>query len=637
MLDRKRVLLVLDNAASVEQVRPLLPGSPSCFVIVTSRDSLAGLTAREGASRIDLDRMTPGEAGQLLEELLEGRHEPDTEAMRQLAERCARLPLALRIAAERVRERPGGSVADLVAELADEQARLDLLEAGGDPQASVRVVFSWSYGQLDPAAAALFRLCGLHAGQNFDAYALAAMTGHDDVRATRRLLDTLVRARLIDHTAAGRYMLHDLLHDYAAELAQDSESEAERRAALSRLLDFYLHTASLAMQLFAPREVEVYSGFTHSLTALPPLPTYEAALEWLNMERVNMGVLAERAAHGGFPAFTTGLSATLWRYLDLGLYFDDARRLHGLTLDVARARGDRPAEAIALRALGLCDFRSGHMDRATRRLEDARGIQEALGDRKAQATTLNYLAAPYNETGRVDDAIRTLERSVELYEQVGEDVLQARPLGNLGAFYRQQRRYTQAVECFERALLIAERHDDRPGQAHVLTEVAELLTKTGRSEEAVTHLRRALVLSREVGLHRLESGILTDIGRAYEGLGDAETALIHHREALKVAEAAANDMLKPPILMGFARVHVVRGESAKATLYLRDALATAIKAGNILAQAHALAGLGDISAGHGSREEAIEHLRQALAIYTEAGRPEAEDVKEKLDRFRATS
>jgi DNA-binding SARP family transcriptional activator len=237
----RRTLILLDNASSAEHVRPLLPGTPSCVVVVTSRDSLAGLVALHGAHRLDLDLLPTADAVALLRTLVGARVQDEPEAATVLAGQCARLPLALRVAAELATARPASPLAELVSELADQRRRLDLLDAGGDPRGAVRAVFSWSYRRLPADAARAFRLLGLHPGPDLDPHAAAALTG-ERLDATRRLLGVLVHAHLIEPVRAGRYGMHDLLRAYATDLAHAEDSERERSEALSGLACHYRET-----------------------------------------------------------------------------------------------------------------------------------------------------------------------------------------------------------------------------------------------------------------------------------------------------------------------------------------------------------------------------------------------------------
>jgi DNA-binding SARP family transcriptional activator len=247
LLDGRRVLVVLDNAASVEQVRPLLPGTASCVVVVTSRDSLPGLVARHGARRLHLDLLPVEDAVSLLRKLIGERVDADEATAVALAGQCARLPLALRVAAELAVTRPAMDLAQLVSELADERRRLDLLDAGGDPRTAIRAVFSWSYRRLPADAARAFRLIGLHPGPDMDTLAVAALTGAS-VEQAADLLRQLARGHLIYPAAPGRHAMHDLLRAYAAAMSTAGEAgESEASGALTRPLDYYLAAAAAAM------------------------------------------------------------------------------------------------------------------------------------------------------------------------------------------------------------------------------------------------------------------------------------------------------------------------------------------------------------------------------------------------------
>jgi hypothetical protein len=239
LLSGRRALVLLDNARSAEQVRPLLPGTPGCVAVVTSRDALSGLVARDGAQRLELDVLPAADAAALLCSLIGARAEADPRAVRELSAQCSWLPLALRVAAELAAARPRVSVAGLVRELADPRTRLDRLDAGGDDGTAVRTVLSWSCRQLDSAAARAFRLLGLHPAGEFGAHAAAALTGYGAAQ-TRRVLDTLAHGYLIRAAGGDRHRMHDLLRAYAAEQAYLHDAEPDRRAAIARLLEYAL-------------------------------------------------------------------------------------------------------------------------------------------------------------------------------------------------------------------------------------------------------------------------------------------------------------------------------------------------------------------------------------------------------------
>jgi DNA-binding SARP family transcriptional activator len=301
LLAGKRMLVLVDNARTAEQVRPLLPGARTCAVVVTSRDSLAGLVAREGAARLNLDVLPLDDAVSLLRELIGARADTDPPATAGLARQCSRLPLALRVAAELAAARPDVSLADLNAELADEQRRLEVLDADGDPRTAVSTVFSWSYQHLDPDAARAFRLTSLHPGPDFDASAVAALVGTIPGQA-RRMLDALARAHLIHPTGPGRHGMHDLLRAYGRGLTDAEEGNAQANEALARLADHYVHAAASAID---PARPSVAS--TSALMARAETP------RWLVEQRA---LLIAAAAEFAGPRHATRLDMTLLRRAD---------------------------------------------------------------------------------------------------------------------------------------------------------------------------------------------------------------------------------------------------------------------------------------------------------------------------------
>jgi hypothetical protein len=343
------VLILLDNARSAEQVRPLLPGEPGCLVVVTSRDMLAGLVARDGARRILLDVLPLADAVALLRSLVGARVDAEPEAAARLASLCCRLPLALRIAAELAITRPALSLAALAGEL-DRPQRLDALEAGGDPATAVRAVFSWSYRHLSPGAARAFRLAALHPGTDFEASAFAALTGTGQHAATRALAE-LARASLLESVGNARHGMHDLLRGSAAELAATEDTETGRGEALTRLLDFYLSAAHRAAGVLFPADVPTPADEPGDVSA-PVVTDEQAARSWLDAERPNLAAVAVFASDHGWIGHAVGLSADLLRYLETGGFFTDALAIHGAAARAAARAGDRAAEANAVSNTG---------------------------------------------------------------------------------------------------------------------------------------------------------------------------------------------------------------------------------------------------------------------------------------------
>lgn len=321
-LSGRRVLIVLDNARDAEQVRPLLPGSSSCAVLVTSRDSMAGLVARHGGHRIELPLLPMADATELLRELIGDQaaiistHPASTNpievgpaaqvwpaagteqsALRALADRCARLPLALRIAAELVTSRPGMSIGYLAEELSDGPHQLDLLEAGDDARSALRTVFSWSYRRLAPSVATAFRLISVHSGADLGPAAMAALMD-SPISQAQRAIDTLARAHLVQEMSPGRYGLHSLLRSYADELANATDADADRRAALTRLVDHYLSTAVDAIALLSPGSSPADRDPQRNRSRTQDFTDPVAAGAWLDAEYVNLASAVQQSVDG---------------------------------------------------------------------------------------------------------------------------------------------------------------------------------------------------------------------------------------------------------------------------------------------------------------------------------------------------
>jgi transcriptional regulator with XRE-family HTH domain len=351
LLATRRILVMLDNARDVEQVRPLLPGASASAVVVTSRDSLAGLVARDGAQRLDLDLLPPADAVTLLHALIGEQAGSDRAATKALADRCCRLPLALRVAAELSASRPAIPIAALVAELADQHRTLDLLAAGGDPGTAVRAVFSWSYQHLDDSAARTFRLLGLDPGAELDVYAAAALA-NVTVGQAGYALDRLARAYLIHDAGPGRYALHDLLRAYAREVAIGHDREEERRAALTRLLDHYLYTAAVAMNSLHPVERHRRLHIVPPATPAVVLASPAAAKGWLDSHRACLVAVITHAAGNGWPGHAVRLAAVLSRYLRSGSHYCESVTIHSTARHAAQHLGGTAAEATALTDLG---------------------------------------------------------------------------------------------------------------------------------------------------------------------------------------------------------------------------------------------------------------------------------------------
>ncbi|MBO0870095.1 MAG: tetratricopeptide repeat protein, partial [Micromonosporaceae bacterium] len=486
----RRMLIVLDNAREPDQVRPLLPGEPGCVVVVTSRDRLGGVVARDGASPLPLDVLAPDEAGRLLAGLLGAqRAAAQPGSVLDLARECAFLPLALRVAAATLVWQPARPIADYVAQLRVD--RLTALAVDGDPDSTVGAAFDASYRVLPEPARELFCLLGLVPGPDVTAPAAAALAGVDEVQA-RALLDRLAAAHLLNHAAPGRYGWHDLLRCYAAERAQRSVAPADRQAALERLYGWYLYTVDGAADRLYPHMLRL----PREQPAVGPPATqfadHAAALAWLEAERANL-VAAVRA---GASRLAAQIADALRGYFHLRRYTADWLAVAEAALAAAP---DTRAEAAAEHSLGTAYRSMGDLTAALRHYVRALRLARAAGWREAEATTLGNLGIVCQGQGRLTAAVDHLTQALAVDRETGRQAGLANNLGNLGFVYRDQGRLDEAAIRFSEALELNRRTGSRHGQALALTGLGQVYRELGRLDEATARLTDAMRLYTEVG------------------------------------------------------------------------------------------------------------------------------------------
>jgi tetratricopeptide (TPR) repeat protein len=566
----RRILLVLDNAASAQQVRPLLPGSPTCAAVVTSRDGLAGLVARDGAHRLDLGPLPDDDARALLRRLIGHRADAEPDALATLANQCGRLPLALRLAAEMAVSRPAIALAHLVAELADQDRPLrPLLDGGGgDPWAAVSTVFSWSVRHLPPGPALLFRRLGLHPGPDLDAHAAAALAG-SDVAAARQALDALAHAHLVDRVGADRFGRHDLLRAYAVELAAADPDTAGRTAALDRQYGYYLAAAAAAMQRLHPAEAHLRPQPPAVTTALPKLADADAARAWLDAERPVLVALAGKAATGEQPGFAVLVSATLHRYLDGG-YHTDALAIHEHARAAARRVGDSGGEAQAELGLGIVAYRLGRLPAAVDRLRPALAVFDRIGDLMGQARALSVLGTVAQRQGRYRSATDHHEHALELFRRLDDRAGVARALNNLGLVERLAGRFELATEHHRRALDLFRRAGHRTGEAIALNSLGLAEQQLGRCSLAAEHLHAALTIFGDLGDRSGEASALDNLGTMCLRMSRNTAAAEYFARALAIFRATGERIGQARAYTGLGHSHYARGERELARrCYLR--------------------------------------------------------------------
>ncbi|MFE0686578.1 ATP-binding protein [Streptomyces xiamenensis] len=574
LLANRRVLVLLDNAATTAQVRPALPGTAGSLAIVTSRERLPGLTIRDGAHRLTLGVLPEPEAVALLRAVTaRHRHGDDPELLAQLARLCARLPLALRIAAERAAVHPHLPLERLIDELRDASGLWDALSAGagdGDEAEAVHTVFAWSYRALPPPAARIFRLLGLHPGQGFGLDAIAALSGTERRRA-RQLLDTLVGAHLLEQSGPDRYTFHDLLRAYALDQAERDETVQERGEALRRLLDWYLHGVAAARSRLSPDGAPVTLDRPGEGVPAMTFADYDQAVDWTETEYANALPLARAAERAGERRRLSLLATLLHDALPPSGGAAGWLPIGTAGLRAARAEGDRAVEALLHERLGMTHTQAGRAATAGEHHKRALAIRRELGDAHGVAESLNLLGVTELRDRRLGEAESWFVRALGQWDMLGERHRYALALANRGETRYRAGLLDRAESDVREALSVFAGMGPaglRP-RGNALHLLSALQNEAGRVEEALASAKEAVDLALELRFHIGEAYWLITLGNAQRANGlphDAlagyqRSAALHRRLGLRGREALAwwetgqtyLALGRPDLAAGFAR------------------------------------------------------------------------------------
>jgi tetratricopeptide (TPR) repeat protein/transcriptional regulator with XRE-family HTH domain len=662
----QQLLLVLDDAAGSEQVRPLLPGSGGSLVLVTSRRHLSAL---EDVTAVSLDTLPPGEAAGLLVRLA-GRAglRPDDPAVAELTRLCGFLPLAIGMVARQLHHHPAWTAAGRAAELA---AAVDRLELMATENLSVAAAFNLSYADLTEGQQRLFRRLGLHPGADIDAYAAAALDG-TDLAAARRGLESLYDQYLIAEPAHGRYRLHDLIREHARALAGRLDPDRDRDAATTRLLDYYQHTAARADALIARQPRPAPAAADGAIpAAVPDLADREQALAWARAERASLLACLDHATgtgqHATVIALTAGLAGLLRRdgpwadaitrhtaatqaaqhlgdrlgqagaLSDLGAVrrltgnFPAAAEAQEQALDIYRDLGDRLGQAGALSELGIVRALTDDYPGAAQALEQALGIYLDLGDRLGQANGLRDLGEVRRVRGDYPAAAQAMEHSLGIHRDLGDRLGQANALNKLGVVRWATGDCPAAAQALEQALDIYLDLGDRVGQGNALKNLGDVWHLTGDYPAAAQALEQALDIYHDLGDRLGQAGALSDLGAVRLATGDYPAAAQALEQALDIYHDLGNRGGEVEALNKRGTLHRVSGELAQAEGCHQQALDLARQIGSPWDEAHALAGLGRCALAVGHATQAGVLLRQALEIFQRIGAAEAADVSAELE------
>ncbi len=661
----RQLLLILDDAASSEQVRPLLPGSGGSVVLVTSRRHLSAL---EDATAISLDTLPPEEAAGLLVRLAgQPGLTQDDPAVSEMTRLCGYLPLAIGMVARQLHHHPAWSVAGRAAELAGAVDRLELMAT---ENVSVAAAFDLSYADLAGDQQRLFRRLGLHPGPDIDAFAAAALDG-TGLGAARRGLEALYDQHLLSEPAQGRYRMHDLIREHARALAGSLDPGSDREQATEQLLDYYQHAAALADALLArqARPAPASAAGTRP-PAVPALAGREQALAWARAERANLIACLDHATGTGQHARIIAFTARLAALLRHDGPWVEALTRHAAALRAAQHLGDRPGQAGALTNLGGVRLLTGDYPGAAGALEEALGIYQDLGDRSGQAWALTNLGDVRRLTGDYRGAARALEEALSICRDLGDRLGQATALNYLGRMRRQAGDYRGAAGALEEALGISRDIGDRRGQATALSSLGDVRQLAGNYPGAARDLEEALGIHRDLGNRLGQANALASLGIVLRLTGDYPGAARDLEEALGISRDLGDRLGQANALLFLGAVRRATGDYPGAARDLEEALAIyrdlgdrggevealneagtlrrvcgdlrqagschqqaldlARQIGSSWDEAHAVAGLGRCAMAADHTAEAEHRLRQALEIFQRIGAAEAAGVSADL-------
>ena len=530
----RHLLILLDNARDADQVRPLLPASSTCLVVVTSRNHLSSLITHEGAHLLTLDLLSVAEAHKLLAAHLGSDRISDEPAVDELIDLCARLPLALSIVAARAAAHPAFKLATLACELRDAGRRLDALD-GGDLGTNVQAVFSWSYRNLGKAAALMFRMLGIHPGPDISPHAAASLAGMP-LEQARMALAELTHSHLLAEHSPGRFAFHDLLRIYAAQQAAAVDTETERRAAMRRMLDHYLHTAyTAALALHPSFDPITISPPQPGLTTEPQFASYAAAWAWFQAE-YSVLLAAIQLAAVGWGTHAWQLAWTLTDYLARRGQWHDLAVTQDVALTAAGNHAGPRGEALAHQGIGRAYLGLGRHAEARTDLEQALALFTQLGDQLGQAETHLIISWVLDDQDHPSDALQNAEQALGLYLTDDHRSGQANALNDIGWYHSRLGDHHRALTLCEQALALQQELGDRRGLAYTLDSLGYAHHHVGRYQDAAAFYQQALDFNDELGDRHLQAAVLDRLGDTRHASGDGEAARASWQQALDILD-----------------------------------------------------------------------------------------------------
>jgi DNA-binding SARP family transcriptional activator len=667
-LNRRQAIVVLDDAGRPDQIRPLLPVSGRCLVLVTTRRTLPDFGR---ARTLPLDVLSVDDAITLFRRIAGEERTRDADEVGAAVGLCGRLPLAIQLTAGRIARDRRPRLGGLIEELSEAPARLG---GAGSASPEVTAAFDLSYCALEPDHQRLFRRLGISPCSCVSLPAAAALddcTLAEAEKALAALLDHHLLARAPD----GQFRFHDLIRGYAAARAARDDSQAQQRQAVSRLLDYYLYTADQADRVLHPFRRRLPVSVTHLPAARLTLGTEEDATAWLDSEWRNILQAAQHAGRHEWKQKCADLTHVLADFIEIQAHWDEAIAAHTTALqtcrdladpariaqaalalasvrqqtgqheaalalaeeaaEIARRLDDRRGEAEAVDQIGTAHWRATRYREALAYYHEARILYRGTGDHHGVAATLSHSGIASWHLGRSTEAMTHLHDALSAYRSLGDRRGEAKTLNNLGKIYLYCGYHRDALDAYEDSRRIFSEIGGAQNEAILYHNIGAVYRYKGHYEQGLTACRRALAIYREIGDLLDEADVLNEIGAIYQSAACPDEALAHHQQARLIAEEIGNLSQQLIALRRIADLHRAAGQHADALEHYRAALRLAMEAGDPYEEGKILEGIAESTLGTQRPDAARIVFRQALDIFERLGVPEAESARiriETLDR-----
>ncbi|WP_194904207.1 ATP-binding protein [Catenulispora rubra] len=582
----RRVLVLLDNAASADQVGPLLPGSPACLVVVTSRSMLAGLGSGTAAvRRLRLGLLDEGDAAALVASVADGHDGlDDSAAPGELVRLCARLPLALRVAAERLALRPHARLADIAAELRDESRLWDALSVEEGREADdVRAVFAWSYRALTREAGRMFRLLGSHPGPLITVESAAALAGTTAAQA-ERILTGLVGKHLVEAPRHNAYEFHDLLRAFARYQSRTEDTDAERSQAVERLAVWLKHAAKAASVATGNDSLALEVGPVPPDCPVPAFPDHATARSWFLSQRENIAATVRTAAELGMDGLAWEIPAVLHGLHATDNTFEDWIASAEIGLEAARRLTNRRAEAILLESLGKANAQRSQLTEADRLQNESLTIRRELGDPVGQTRSLNALGIVRWRQHRLPEALTYYRAALDLTEQTGDTTMASYAMLNIGQVLADGGDCQEAESWLRRALAEHRDHERPIAVSDTLQALAKTLRGLGRTAEAVACAEEAVAVADRIGSAQYAGYALLEAGHAYLAAGEVEAAFEAFSRSTAIHVRIGDRLREAKSYSGAAEVYSAGGRKVDAAQFHRTAARLYAEVGDLAGQ-----------------------------------------------------